>query len=42
MLIYYQLEFPTFTKHLMDYTVQVAEYKYSIPVLRYDLLSDGV
>jgi len=29
-------------QYLMGYTIQVTDYKYSVPVLRNDPLSDGV
>jgi len=39
---YISMKLPTLIKHLMGYIIQVTEYKYSVAVLRNDLLSDGV
>jgi len=36
------MKLPTVIKHLMGYIIQVTEYKYSVPALRNDLLSDRV
>jgi len=33
---------PTLIKQLMGYIIQVTEYKYSVPILRNDMLSDRV
>jgi len=36
------MKLSTFINHLMGYIIQVTEYKYSVPILRNDLLSDKV
>ena len=36
------MKFPTIIKYVMGYIIQVTEYKYSVPVLRNDLLCDKV
>jgi len=36
------MEFPIHVKHLMGFIIQITEYKYSVPALRNDLISDGV
>jgi len=42
MISNFIMKLSTLVKHLMGYTIQVTGYKYSVPVLRNDLLSDGV
>ena len=39
ILYYYAMamQFSALSKHLIGFMMQVTEYKYSIPVLRYDL-----
>ena len=43
-LYYYviAMQFSILSKHLIGFTMPVAECKYSVPVLRYDLLCDKV
>ena len=36
------MQFSALSKHLIGVMMQVTEYNYSVPVLRYDLLNDRV
>ena len=40
--IYYSREIFTLIQHLIDHITQVTEYKYAIPVLKYNPSCDGV
>ena len=36
------MQFSALSKHFIGFMMQVTEWKYSVPVLRYDQKSDGV